>query len=109
MWKKKIQNYLLPLVSSCKAEFKRIDALLMQNQNESLSKIAFGNVLVTGATVFLGSHIVRYLLEDDSVEKVFCIVRSKGRQTAKQRLKMTLFYYFSDISDAQIEEKNNCD
>lgn len=51
-------------------------------------------VLLTGATGFLGAHVLRELL-DHTDTVVYCLVRS-GRTTAEQRLKGRLFYYFDN-------------
>ena len=102
---KRIQNYLPPLVSAHKGEFEKIDALLRQDAGGDFSRKPLGNVLVTGATGFLGSHIVNYLLKDASVGKIICAVRPKGKLTPEKRLKTTLFYYFADITEEQFADK----
>lgn len=104
MGKRNIKNYLQPFVSVNEKEFEKIDRLLRQNQDGSLSKTPLGNVLLTGAKGFLGSHIVRHLLQDGSVDKIFCNVRSKESQDSAKRLKTTWFYYFSDFSDISEEQ-----
>lgn len=54
-----------------------------------------GNILLTGATGFLGIHILRELLEQHS-GKIYCFMR-KGRQRSLEvRLKALLVYYFSN-------------
>ena len=102
---RKIQNYLFPLVSTHEKELNKIDELLRQNYNENHSKTKLGNVLITGSTGFLGSHIVKYLLEDTTVGKIFCLVRVKGNLTPEKRLKTALFYYFTDICEDQFSRK----
>lgn len=61
-----------------------------------------GNVLLTGATGYLGIHILIELLQDPNIcRKVYCLVRPKGRLTAQKRMQNSLFYYaetdFSDV------------
>lgn len=61
-----------------------------------------GNILLTGAVGYLGIHILLDLLRmPDSFDKVYCLVRSKGKMTALKRLNAALFYYgeddFSDL------------
>ena len=54
---------------------------------------AVGNVLLTGATGFLGVHVLHHLLENtDAV--VSCVVRSSKSFDASSRLRTLLFYYF---------------
>ena len=52
-----------------------------------------GNILLTGATGFLGIHILHTLLSEGN-SKIYCLLRSKKNFTAEYRLKTTLFYYF---------------
>ncbi|MCL1976482.1 MAG: amino acid adenylation domain-containing protein [Firmicutes bacterium] len=105
MLESKIQNYLLPLVTANEKEFEKIDELLQQKHNENFSISALCNVLVTGATGFLGSHIIKYLLGDSCTGKIYCLVRAKGKLTPEKRLKTTLFYYFNDFFEEQFARK----
>lgn len=52
-----------------------------------------GNVLITGATGYLGVHILRELI-DNHTGKIFCLLRSKKDVSAMMNLKSILFYYF---------------
>ena len=54
-----------------------------------------GNVLLTGATGYLGIHILRELIDSDA-ENIYCLVRGKNEEAAANRLRTLLFYYFSD-------------
>ena len=54
-----------------------------------------GNVLLTGATGFLGIHILKELIERDDVPVIYCLVRAENQEKAERRLKGMLFYYFS--------------
>ena len=54
-----------------------------------------GNVLLTGATGYLGIHILRELIDSDA-ENIYCLVRGKNQEAAESRLRTLLFYYFSD-------------
>lgn len=57
-----------------------------------------GNVLLTGATGFLGIHILQALLSQEK-GKIYCLLRSKNGVSAESRLKTTLFYYFDNEFD----------
>jgi gramicidin S synthase 2 len=57
-----------------------------------------GNVLLAGATGYLGIHVFKELI-DKETGRIYCLVRSKGALTAEQRLKSQLMYYFSDTFD----------
>lgn len=54
-----------------------------------------GNVLLTGATGYLGIHILRELIDSDA-PNVYCLVRGKSQEKAQSRLRTLLFYYFAD-------------
>ena len=54
-----------------------------------------GNVLLTGATGFLGIHILQKLLERDDVPTIWCLVRGETDEKAERRLKSLMFYYFN--------------
>ncbi len=54
-----------------------------------------GNVLLLGATGFLGIHLLRELLITTS-SKIICIVRGENNQTALDRLQAKLASYFPD-------------
>ena len=54
-----------------------------------------GNVLLPGATGYLGIHVLRELIEKET-GKIYCMVRAKGSLTPERRLKTQLMYYFSD-------------
>ena len=59
---------------------------------ESLDKKSLGNVLLTGATGFLGAHVFDVLMKQET-GKVFCLVRSK------EKFIDILHYYFGKLYD----------
>ncbi len=79
--------------------YGEIDKLLEKNTIENLRKGELqevGNVLLTGATGFLGIHILRDFLENET-GVVYCMLRKGRRNTGlDERLKTLLFYYFSE-------------
>ena len=59
-------------------------------------KQPIGNALVTGATGFLGIHILKELIDRKDVPVIWCMVRAENEEKAERRLKGMLFYYFSN-------------
>lgn len=62
------------------------------NKNHTFS-FSYKNILLTGATGFLGIHILDYLLKNTSAD-IYCIIRKKYNQSPKKRLKNIISYYF---------------
>ena len=54
---------------------------------------SLGNVLLTGATGYLGIHILRELIDSDA-SHIYCLVRGKTEEAAERRLRTLLYYYF---------------
>lgn len=84
-------------------DYTKIDQLLQKNTISHFTGSdwkqnlrALGTCIVTGATGYLGIHVVKELIERDDVSAIYCMVRSNKRQTAESRLRTQLFYYFSD-------------
>lgn len=63
-----------------------------------------GNVLVVGATGFLGIHVVKTLLEE-GCDRIYCLVRKKKNISAKERLKTLLMYYFDDTMENEFDQR----
>ena len=80
-------------------DYSAIDALLAGNTLEALQngkpQNLEGQILLTGATGFLGVHMLRELLETTSEETViWCLLRPKGALSSERRLREMLVYYF---------------
>ena len=91
-----------------KYDYSEINKLLEKNDlkymvNGELDG-SLGNVLLTGATGFLGIHILKQLLDNES-GIIYCFVRSKGSLSAEDRLKSILFYYFADDFDEGVVDE----
>ncbi len=52
------------------------------------------NVLLTGATGFLGIHLLKELLLEKKVKNIYCIIRDKEFKTGNERLKERIDFYF---------------
>lgn len=59
---------------------------------------AIGKVLLTGATGFMGIHMLHELLGNTDSD-VCCLLRAKQGLSAESRLRTLLFYYFNDTFD----------
>ena len=80
-----------------KLDYTDIDKLLSKNtlvSNAAELERRHGNVLLTGATGFLGLHVLMELLKDpDSFDNIYCLIRPTKRLTPPKRLKNLLFYF----------------
>lgn len=52
-------------------------------------------IMLAGVTGFLGVHILKELVQNNDVEKIYCIIRGENY---KERIKQTLKRYFTDDS-----------
>ena len=79
-------------------DYTAIDNLLAHNTLAAFrngERQSLGNVLLTGATGYLGIHILRELIDSDA-ETIYCLVRGKTQEAAERRLRTLLYYYFAD-------------
>lgn len=80
-------------------DYSAIDTLLAGNTLEAFREGAAQplgkNILLTGATGFLGIHVLRELIEQTGPDTVvWCLLRGKGSISAERRLTEMLVYYF---------------
>ena len=92
-----------------KYDYSEINRLLKKNTLENMIggdlDESLGDVLLTGATGFLGVHVLKELLENES-GTIYCFIRSKGSLSGMDRLKSILFYYFADeFDDAVFDDR----
>ena len=84
-----------------KFDYSAINNLLSNNTLDSFRKgerQSLGNVLLTGATGYLGIHVLQELIQSDA-QNIYCLVRDKNMDAAEHRLKTLLFYYFESTYD----------
>lgn len=75
-------------------DYRGLDKILGKNIPGGTKSRSLGNVLLTGATGFLGIHILLELLEQPWLyEKIYCLVRPTKRLDETKRLRSTLFYF----------------
>ena len=82
-----------------RSDYGNIDELLKTNTIEQLStekKRRLGTVLLTGATGFLGLHMLIEILKNPGdYDKVYCLIRPSEKLNPEKRLKGILNYFES--------------
>ncbi len=83
-------------------DFKNINKVLNKNsiiRPLKLKQRNLKNVLLVGATGFLGIHVLAELLKIDDI-KIYCLIRNDPSTSAENKLKNKFKYYFgSDLSN----------
>ncbi|MCR5237652.1 MAG: amino acid adenylation domain-containing protein, partial [Lachnospiraceae bacterium] len=77
-------------------DYTKIDELLKRNNLDNFlkgEKRPLGNVLLTGATGYLGTHVLHELLENTD-SRVYCLVRSSRDRKSSARLSSYMYFYF---------------
>ncbi|MFI3177398.1 MAG: amino acid adenylation domain-containing protein [Eubacteriales bacterium] len=78
-------------------DYSRIEKLLENNTIAYLitgDSMELGNIVLTGATGFLGIHMLREYLQQEK-GTAYCIIRG-GKLSAEERLNTMLAYYFTE-------------
>jgi len=78
-------------------DYTAINEILQANNLETFKageRQELGNVLLTGATGYLGIHVLKELIDSDA-KTITCLVRGKSQEDAERRVRNLLFYYFS--------------
>ncbi|MBQ6381886.1 MAG: amino acid adenylation domain-containing protein [Clostridia bacterium] len=88
-------------------DYSKIDAYLKQNNVDSFTAgdlRELGNILITGATGYMGAHLLaQYLMEEKGT--AYCMLRKGKFDSAKQRLQNIMYYYFDDRYEKEIQER----
>lgn len=85
------------------SDFYKYESLLSTNVVDDsfiFRKKDIGNILLTGATGFLGAHILAQLVDQDC-GTIYCLVRDDQRDTGYARLQKIIRYYFGNKYDLQ--------
>ncbi len=86
------------LVNISDYDYSAIEEVLKNNTLESFKTgemQKLGDVILTGATGFLGIHILNELLKNHS-GKIYCLLRGKDGVSAEERIKSMFYYYFEE-------------
>ena len=79
-------------------DYSAINALLRGNTLENFlggERRELGDVLLVGATGFLGIHVLKDLISNYDC-RIYCFIRGKGGVDATTRLQHQLYYFFDD-------------
>ena len=91
-------------------DYSAIDNFISVNTMENVDDISFGelgNIILTGATGFLGMHVLRAFLEsNDGI--VYCLIRKGRYPTPERRLMSMLSYYFDDPMKQYFDNRIVC-
>lgn len=93
-----IQNSKREKISFADYDFSKISSVLEKNRTELITepeKTEVGNLLLAGATGYLGIHILSDFLENDT-GTAYCLVRGNNTDDSKKRLDELLEFYFDD-------------
>lgn len=86
------------VISFAGMDFSGIDRILAKNRLENITKterVPLGNILLAGATGFLGIHLLSDFLEHDS-GTAYCLIRGKDEADSKKRLDELFRHYFGE-------------
>ena len=84
-----------------------IAEVLSFNSMENASKAVhepLGDVLLTGATGFLGCHVLRELLSSEEGH-IWCLLRKGKYESVQDRLRQIMFYYFESRFDEEFRSR----
>ncbi|AYF07604.1 MULTISPECIES: SDR family oxidoreductase [Bacillus] len=87
--------------------FDKHNKLLTTNIFDNEARVItnnLGNVLVTGATGFIGAHIVANLIDNEE-GKVYCLIRCENKNHGYNRLKNILNHSFDGKYDNILGER----
>lgn len=93
-----IENGDKSTVSFADVDFSTVNTILAKNTIERIkkpNKTEVGNILLAGATGYLGIHILADYLEHDT-GIAYCIVRGKDKADSEKRMADLLEFYFGD-------------
>ena len=90
--------------------YEKIQHVLLPNRAKNADLVReepIGNILLTGATGFLGIHVLKAFL-DTQEGKVYALVRKGSYASPERRLMNLLMYYFEDPCEELFGERIIC-
>ncbi len=74
------------------------------DENFSYDKLTPKNIMLTGATGYLGIHILNDLINSTNCN-IYCLIRRKNKTSSKKRLLDKLSYYFGEALNNYIDTR----
>ena len=74
---------------------------------DQVDRTDIGDILLTGATGYLGIHVLKYYL-DHNKGTAYCLVRKGDFESPEKRLKHMLMYYFDNPHNDMFEKRIRC-
>ena len=81
-----------------------INVLNNNLKKTKITKYTTQNILLTGATGFLGSHILDQIIKNTNCN-IYCLVRPNNKTDAKERLIAKLHYYFGNKYNNYLDKR----
>ena len=88
-------------------DYGKINALLSENTVEAFKSEPLrdlGNIMITGATGYMGAHLLAQFLTRES-GKAYCMIRKGKFDTALERLENIMFYYFGSDLEQEFKDR----
>lgn len=92
---------------NCMSEANSLDIAAFEAKEEAVGifeKEKIDNIFLTGATGFLGIHILDELIKDTEAN-IYCLIRGESKASAENRLKKLLEFYFKGDYDSLISKR----
>ena len=90
--------------------YNRIQSVISGNVEENVNQVTkeeIGDIMITGATGFLGIHVLKSYL-DNYEGKVYCLVRKGKYESMEKRMMHMLMYYFDNPCQELFGERIIC-
>ena len=90
--------------------YNKIQSVISGNVEENVDRItreSLGDIMITGATGFLGIHILKAYL-DNYEGKVYCLVRKGAYESMEKRMMHMLMYYFDNPCQELFHDRIIC-